>query len=57
MQPLLANKRGAALALSVSTNTIDRLRKDGKLRSIKAGGQVRIPIDDLQRLARGEARR
>jgi excisionase family DNA binding protein len=57
MRPLVTNKRGAALALSISTKTVDRLIADGKLSHVKIRGQVRIPIDEVERLARGEAQR
>jgi excisionase family DNA binding protein len=53
MKPLVTDKRGAAEALAVSTKTVDRLIADGKLTSVKIRGQVRIPIDALERLARG----
>lgn len=44
----------AAEIFSVSTRTIWRWIKDGKIKSVRVNGLVRIPEEEIQRLKKGE---
>lgn len=54
MTPLLLSKRRAAALLGISRNhTLNELIAAGHLRVVKLGGsRIRIPLEDVQRLAR-----
>jgi excisionase family DNA binding protein len=45
---ILIDKRAAAEALGISTVTVDRLRKSGKLPYRQIGGLVRFCPDDVE---------
>jgi len=44
---MLLNKKEASKEIGVSSATLDRLRKDGKIKSTAIGGQIFFRIDDL----------
>ncbi len=46
--PCLLTKRQAAYMLQISVTTLDLLRKDHKLRSVKIGELVRFDTADIQ---------
>lgn len=49
-------KREAAKSLGVSVRTIERLAQDGRLRCVKLGRKVVVPVDALAALlANGRA--
>lgn len=50
-------RHATAQALSLSEATIDRLIKDGVLRAVKIGRSVRIPVEDVKRVATEGVRR
>jgi excisionase family DNA binding protein len=62
MQPLSALSEGgrklacsrdeAAIALGISTSTVDRMVKRGDLAAFKLGQLTRIPLSELERLMR-----
>lgn len=47
MQKVLYKKKEAAERLSVSTSTLDRLRKQGLIKSKKVGGQIMFTSHEL----------
>lgn len=49
--PILVDARRAAQLLSVSTRTLDRWRKAGKVPSLQLGGVRRYRVSDLHRFA------
>lgn len=50
---LLVSKREAARLLGVDRNwTLDRLVKEGAIRVVQVGKRVRIPMAEVERLAR-----
>ena len=44
---MLITKREAALELCCSTSTIDRMRRENLLRSIRVRGRVMIALDEI----------
>jgi len=46
---ILLSKQEVATELNRSTATIDRMRKAGKLRSKKVGGEIFFTIDEIAR--------
>lgn len=49
--PKVATRAEAADALRVSTRTIDRLIRDGKLRAVNVGARtVRVTVDSIDAL-------
>ena len=46
--------RDAAIALSVSTETLQKLAKNGRLTLVRIGGRILVPDSEIRRLARGE---
>jgi excisionase family DNA binding protein len=51
---LLTGKKGAAEMLHVSVRTIERMISDSILPSVRVRGSVRIPVEDVKRIAAGE---
>jgi excisionase family DNA binding protein len=49
-QPVTIDRRQVAARVGCSLTTIERLRRRGKLDSIKVGANVRYRIEDVQRL-------
>lgn len=44
---MLLTKKEASGEIGISSATLDRLRKDGKIKSTAIGGQIFFRIDDL----------
>lgn len=53
--PLAVTYREAGRRLSVCERTIATLVRNGRLRAVKAGRAVRIPVVELERFVAGEA--
>ncbi len=52
MTPLLLSDRAAAKVLGVSRDTVAALRRAGQLRSVPWLGRFKIPLAEIERLAR-----
>ncbi len=53
MTPLLLSKRRAAALLGIGrTNTLQELIESGKLRVVRVAGRVKVPLEEVQRIAR-----
>jgi excisionase family DNA binding protein len=50
----LINKIKAANELSISRATIDRMRKDGQIKSKRIGKQVRFHVTEIARIVMSE---
>lgn len=50
-QPELLTPKAAAAALSVSTKTIGRMVKAGKLRTVQVGRHWRVPLAEVRRFS------
>ena len=46
----LVSQHQASLMLDVSISTIQRLRKQGMIRTVRVGRTVRIPLSDIERI-------
>lgn len=53
-EPLLLTRAEACKMLSVGTSTINRLREDGRLKTVKIGTKHKYPLDEIQRFIREE---
>jgi len=51
-QPLLVSRKDCAAILSMSVRSIDYLIADKRLKTRRHGGAVRIPMSEVQRIAR-----
>ena len=47
---MMLSKEEFAKELGCSQSTIDRLRKDGTVKGIKMGGQIRFKLDEVARV-------
>ena len=56
MEPLAVDVREAARLTSLSTFTIRRAVKRGRLRAVRVGRRVLIPVTELEQLVHGEKR-
>ena len=56
MEALLVTRIDAAKALAISVDTIDRLRCEGKLRSVTIGSRVYFALEELQAFVRTEGK-
>jgi excisionase family DNA binding protein len=45
---ILLNKEEASAALSISTGTLDRLVREGKIRPVRIGARVLFKVADLE---------
>jgi len=54
-QPELLTPRAAAAALSVSTKTIQRMVRDGRLRTVQVGRHWRVPLAEVRRYSTPKA--
>lgn len=52
---LLVTKAEAARRLSVSVSSIERAMRRGDIRTVRIGGTVRIPVSELECIARPPA--
>ncbi|MBB5066174.1 hypothetical protein [Granulicella mallensis] len=52
IQPLLVTREDCAIMLSLSVRSIDYLIADKRLKTRRHGGSVRIPMSEVQRIAR-----
>lgn len=48
MEKLLLTRKEAASALNISTDTLDELRHNGKIRSVNIGARVYYSPDELR---------
>jgi len=46
-QKSLLNKKETAKEIGISTNTLDRLRKNGEIKSKKVGGGIYFSLNEL----------
>ena len=56
MDKLLLTKKEAAQALNISTDTLDRLRSDGRVRCVYIGARVYYSPDELRAFITKEGR-
>lgn len=52
VHPVLATKREAASLLGLSVYQVDRLIEAGDLRKVRILGAVRVPLEDVHRIAK-----
>jgi excisionase family DNA binding protein len=50
-KPLFASRREASKAIGISYPTLDALLKSGRLKSVRVGRRILIPLAELERLA------
>jgi excisionase family DNA binding protein len=55
MQPLAVDVNEAAHLLAVSSYTVRRMLRDGRLRAVRIGRCVRVSVESLEELARRPA--
>lgn len=53
VKPLLLSPNSAARALDVSRSTIYGLMKAGHIKYVQVGADRRIPVDEIDKIARG----
>ena len=56
MEKLLLTRKEAAEALSISVDTLDELRADGKIKAVTIGARVHIAVAELEAFITKEGR-
>lgn len=56
MEKLLLTRKEAAEALSISVDTLDELRADGKIKAVTIGARVYIAVAELEAFITKEGR-